>query len=141
MPRRDFDDRRYAHLLGDSQREQTIARPTVEEIILATRQMLRCDPIEIFLLRAVILWPFQKRNEPDRMPPQRIDEARRDFGLPVIVGDGAAKKAAAMRGAQSFERIRIQPRAANPGKDRVEQMLRQNTLLLERDRARNRRGV
>jgi hypothetical protein len=45
-----------------------------------------------------------------------------------------------VRGAQRFEGIRIEARAADPGKDRVEQMLRKDTLLGRR-RVRRRRGV
>ena len=75
------------------------------------------------------------------MPAQRINEPRRDLALPVIVGDGAAEKTAAMRGAQRLERIRVQARAADPGENRVEQVFRQNPPLLARDRVRNRRGV
>src|ERR1041385_8373502 len=87
--------------------------------------MPRRDPIHIFLLRSIIIRPVEKRDKTDRMPAQRMDEARWDFGLSVIVGDCFPEKPAAVRRAQGFERVRVQPGATDPGKNRVEQMLRQ----------------
>src|SRR4051812_12273705 len=100
MPGWNLDDRRNAELARHPERLQAIPRPAVKKVVTAGRQMPRRDPVEVLLFRPVIVRPFQKRNEPDRMPPQRIDQPRRDFALPVVVGNSATEETAAVRRAQ-----------------------------------------
>src|SRR6185436_19960826 len=63
MPGWNLDDRRDTALLCYSQRAQTIARPTVKQIVASGRQMPGCDPVEIFFLCGIIVRPIQERNE------------------------------------------------------------------------------
>src|ERR1043166_2051204 len=81
VPGGNLDNRRNAELARDAKRLQAIPRPTVEKIVTAGRKMPRRDPIEILLFRPVIIRPLEERNEPDRMPAQRIDQPRVDFLL------------------------------------------------------------
>ena len=130
MPGRDFHERGDAALARDAQRFQAIARPTMEEIVAAGGQLPRGDPIEIFLLRAVVVGAIDEgRNQTHGMPAERLNERAGDFALPVIVGDGATEEAATMRRAQGFKRVGIQAGAADAGEDRVEQMLRKHPRL------------
>jgi hypothetical protein len=60
------------------------------------------------------------------VPAERLNEARRNFALAIIVSDGFAKKFSSIRRAQSFKRIGIEPGTADSRKDRVKQALGQN---------------
>src|SRR5262249_11329422 len=74
MPGRDFYDGGDAALFRHLQRAQAIARPAVKKIITPRREMPRSDPVEIFLLRPVIVRTIKKRNQAHRMPAQRVNE-------------------------------------------------------------------
>ncbi len=58
-----------------------------------------------------------------------MNERGRDLRLAIIVGDGFPEKPAAIRGAQRFERIRVQTRAADAREDRIKKMPRQVRAL------------
>src|SRR5882762_6750476 len=115
MPSRNFDERRNLFLFRDSQRFQTIARPAVKEIVAAPLEMTRCDPIEILFLSAIIVRATDERDQPDWMPAQRLDQARRDFFLAIVVSDRFAKKFPPIGRAQRFERIGVEPVPADSG--------------------------
>src|SRR5438094_7749748 len=115
-----WDSASFCHF----QRAQTIARPAVKEIVATGCQVPGSDPVEIFLLRAVIVRPIKEREQPHWMPPQGMDQRRRDFLLPVIIGNCLAEKASTIRRTQRFKRIRVQPGTADASKDRIEQMPR-----------------
>jgi hypothetical protein len=140
MPGGNFHDRRNPHLARDTEGLEAIARPTMEKVVAPRGKLTGGDPVEILLFRAVIIRPIHEGDEAHGMPAERIDELSRNFLLPVVIRDGAAEKSPAVRGAQGFERVCVEARAADPGKDRVEQMLRKDTLLGTR-RVRRRRGV
>ena len=63
------------------------------------------------------------------MPAQRVDQRRGDFRLTIIVSDRLAQETAAIRGAQRFERVRVQSRAADARENRVKQLLRQECAM------------
>src|SRR3954464_12488467 len=100
MPGWDFDEGRNASPFCHAQCLQAVARPAMEEIITTRLKIARSNPIEILFLGPVIIWAIDERNEPDGMPAQRIDVPGRDFALTIIVGDGAAEEAAAIRSPQ-----------------------------------------
>src|SRR5437764_6912180 len=60
------------------------------------------------------------------MPAEGLNKARRDFLLAIVVSDRFAEKFSVIRSAQRFKRIGVQSMAADSGKDRVEQVTRQN---------------
>src|SRR5437588_7103239 len=103
MPGRDLDQGRNSLSLRDPQRLQTIARPTVKKVVAPGFEMTRRDPIQIFLLCSIIISAIEKREQPDRMPAERLNEARRNLLLPIVVSDRFAEKLGAIRGAQGFE--------------------------------------
>src|SRR5207244_5017871 len=82
-------------------------------IVALTRQMPRRDPIKIFLFRAIIIRPVEKRDKTNWMPAQRMDQPRGNLFLPVVIGDCLSEKSAAIRGAQRLERVRVQSRTAD----------------------------
>src|SRR3989442_114851 len=100
MPCRNFDQRRNPFLLRHAQCFQTIARPAVKEIVATTVKMARRDPIEVFFLCPIIIRAFEKREQPHRMPAKRLNEARRDFALAIVVGDRFAEKTSSIRRTQ-----------------------------------------
>src|ERR1041384_925314 len=61
MPRRDFDNRGDAALVRFAEGKQTIARPTVNQIVAPGSEMAGGDPIEVFLFRAVVVRTVEKR--------------------------------------------------------------------------------
>ena len=125
MPGRDFDYRRNLHPACDAQRFQAIARPTVNQVVAARSQVARCDPVEIPFLCAIVIRPFERREQAHRMPAQGLYERARNFPLPIIIGDRLAKETAVIRRAQGFEGIGIEAPASDPGKNRVEQAFRE----------------
>src|ERR1700682_1014625 len=125
MPGRDLNKRRNLLSLCDTQRLQTIARPTMKKIVTPGFQLSRRDPIEVFLFCPVVIRPIEKRDQPHRMPPQRMDISSRNFTLPIGVGNGFSEKTLGIGGAESFKRIGIESVPANSRKNRVEQALRQ----------------
>src|SRR4051794_10537456 len=117
MPGRDFDNGWDSALVRFAQGKQTVTRPAVEQIVAPRSEVTRRDPVEIFLFRAVIIGAVEKREEPHWVPAKRINLARRNLGLPIIIRDRLAEKSAAMGCAERFESIRIQSRAPNPRKN------------------------
>jgi hypothetical protein len=91
----------------------------MEKVITPGRQVPGRNPVEILLFRAVIVRAVEKRNKADGMPAEGVDVAGRDLALPVVIGDSAPEKSAAIRSPQSLERVGIEAGAADPGKDRV----------------------
>src|SRR6266480_1217489 len=92
VPGRNLDDRSNSFSLRDAQGLQAIARPAVKQIILASPEFARCDPVEVFFLCAIIIRSVERRKEPHRMPAQGSDFRRRNFVLPIVVGDRFAQK-------------------------------------------------
>src|SRR6266571_3109185 len=88
--------------------------------------MAGCEPIEVFLLCPIIIRPVEERNQPDRVPAERLNETRRDFALAIVISDGFAEEISAIRRAQGFKRIGVEPRSADSREDGVKQALRQN---------------
>src|SRR5947209_1105431 len=130
MPGWNLDNRWDSTLVCDPKRLQTVTRPAVKQIVAPARQMPRRDPIKIFLFRAIIIRPVEKRDKTNWMPAQRIDQRRGNLFLPVVIGDCLSEKSAAIRGAQRLERVRVQSRTADTSEDGVEQMRRQHTWRL-----------
>jgi hypothetical protein len=100
----------------------------MEEIVATAVEMTRRYPIQIFLFGSIIIRAIQKREQPHRVPAQRLNEARWNFVLPIVVSDGFAKKIFSIRRAQSFKRIRVQARSADPRENGIEQTFRQQRL-------------
>ena len=96
MPGGDLHNRRDIQLFGHPKRSQTIARPTVKQVVAARSQMPRHDPVQILLFRSVILWPLHKRDEPHRMPAQRMNESCWNFLLAVVISDRFAEESTAV---------------------------------------------
>ena len=59
------------------------------------------------------------------MPAQRVNEGRRNFRLPIIVGDRFTEKTAAVGRAQGFEGVGIQTRSADARENRIEEIVRE----------------
>src|SRR5438105_8766852 len=113
VPGRNFYDRRNSFSPRDAQGFQAIARPAVKQVILARPELARCDPVEVFFLRAIIIGSVERRKEPDRMPAQGPDFRRRNFVLPIVVGDRFAQKSAPIRCAQCFKSIGVESPASD----------------------------
>ena len=62
------------------------------------------------------------------MQSQRVDEPRRDFALPIVIGDRFSQKPAAIGGAQRLKRIGIEPVAADAGEDGIEKAFGEGQL-------------
>src|SRR5437667_11493127 len=125
MPGWNLDNRWCSQSFDDPKRLQTVTRPAVKQIVASARQMPRRDPIKIFLFRAIIIRPVEKRDNTNRMPAQRMDQRRWNLFLPVVIGDCFSEKSAAIRRPQRLERVGIQSRTADASEDGVEQMRRQ----------------
>ena len=94
VPGRDFYDRWNSHALRNTQGFQAIARPTVKQIVTPGRELARCDPIQILFLGAIIIRSIQRREQPHRVPAQRLDFRRWNFVLSIVVGDRFAQESA-----------------------------------------------
>ena len=125
MPGRDFDQARDFSLLRHAQTLEAVAGPAVEEIVSSGLELPGGDPIEVFLLRSIIIGAIEKRDQPHGMPAQRLDVTRRNLALPVIVSHGAPEESAAIGRPQGFKRVGIEPGSADSGENREKEMMRQ----------------
>src|SRR6266550_4286322 len=124
VPGRNLYNRRNSFLLCDAQRFQAIARPAVKQIVLSRPELARCDPIEVFFLGAIIIRSIERRKQPHRMPAQGSDFRRRNFVLPIVVGDRFAQKSAPIRCAQRFKSISVEAPTADASGNGIKQTFR-----------------
>src|SRR6059058_880959 len=124
MPGRNLYDRSNPFPLRDAQGLQAIARPAVKQIILASPEFARCDPVEVFFLCAIIIGSVERRKEPHRMPAQGSDFRRRNFALPIVIGNRSSQKSAPIGCEQRFKSIGIESPAADAGENGIKQTFR-----------------
>src|SRR5437763_14998422 len=96
----------------------------MKQIVLARPELARCDPIEVFFLRAIIIRSIERREQPYRMPAQGLDFRRRNFVLPIVVGNRLTQKSAPIRCAQRFKGIGVESPAADASEDGIKQTFR-----------------
>src|SRR5438067_251398 len=92
VPGGNFYDRRNSHALRNAQGFQAIARPAVKQIVTPRRELARCDPIQVLFLGAIIIRSIQRREQPHRVPAQRLDFRRWNIVLPIVIGDCFAQE-------------------------------------------------
>src|SRR5581483_987772 len=80
--------------------------------------------VERVLLGSVIERPLQPGKQPNRMPTQRANLCRGNFGLLIAESQRLPKATASLRRAQRFQRHGVEPRAAQAGGCCVEKLTR-----------------
>ena len=69
VPRWDLDQAGNAFRFCHTQGLKAVARPAVKEIVAAGLQFPRSDPVEILLLRSIIVGALNEGDQADRVPP------------------------------------------------------------------------
>lgn len=102
----------------------------MKKIVTTGLELTRRDPIEVFFLCSIIGTSVEKREKSDRMPSERLNIARRNFLLPIVISDRFAEKLPAVGSTKRFKGIGIESMAADSGKDGVKQVLGEDVRLL-----------
>jgi hypothetical protein len=88
MPGRNFQHGGDPKFFGRSERMEGIARPAVEQIIVAAPQIPRRDSVDHFLFGIVIVFALEIRKKPDRMPLEGGNFSGVEIRSPIAKSNG-----------------------------------------------------
>jgi hypothetical protein len=64
----------------------------MEEIEFARGEAAGGHAVERVFLGAVVVFAFEKGEQPHGIPPETFDQGLRNLALPIVVGEGAPEK-------------------------------------------------